>query len=145
MGRCGLRLGDDAGIVGEEADKLVRGVGLAQLSQIEALVTFAEALAFLIAEEGEVAEGGWGEAEEAMEVNLLGDGEEKVAPTDDFGDAHECVIDDYCQLIGPGTICTSEDEVATMGSQVDALGAVMEIGESDFFVGNENPRGGFPF
>lgn len=49
MGGCGLRLGDDAGIVGEEADELVRGVGLAQLSQIEALVAFAEALAFLIA------------------------------------------------------------------------------------------------
>lgn len=131
--------------MGEEADELVRGVGLAQFSEVEALVAFAEALAFLIAEEGEVAEGGWGEAQEAMEVDLLGDGEEEVAPTDDFGDAHECVIDDYCQLIGPGAIGAAKDEVATMGSQVDALGAVMEIGESDFFVGNENPRGGFPF
>ena len=92
-----------------------------------------------------MAEGGWGEAEEAMEVDLLGDGEEKVATSDNLGDAHEGIIDDYCQLIGPGSIGASEDEVATMSGQVDALCAVMEIGESDFFVGNENPRGGFPF
>lgn len=84
-----------------------------------------------------MAEGGWGESEEAMEVDLLGDGEEKVTPADDFGDAHECVIDDYCQLIGPGAICTSEDEVATMSGEVDTLGAVMEIGEGNLFVGND--------
>ena len=84
-----------------------------------------------------MAERGWGEAEEAMEVDLLGNGEEKVTPADDFGDAHECVIDDYCQLIGPGAICTSEDEVATMGSQVDAIFAIMIIDKRDLLIGND--------
>lgn len=114
MGGCGLRLGDDAGIVGEEAYELVWGMGLAQFSQIEALVTFAEALAFLIAEEGEVAEGGWGEAEEAMEINLLRNRQEQVSATDDLGDSHERVIDHHGQLIGPGSISTAEDEVSAM-------------------------------
>lgn len=84
-----------------------------------------------------MAEGGWGEAQEAMEVDLLGNGEEKVTTSDDFGDAHESVIDDYCQLIGPGSICTSEDEVATVGGEVDGVGAVMEIGEGNLLVGND--------
>ena len=128
---------DESSVVGKEADDIFGGVGFAKLSEVEALVALAEALALFVAKQGEMTEGGWGEAEEAMQVDLLGDGEEQVAATDDFGNAHQGVIYDYGELIGPGSIGTAEDKVTAVGGEVDAVGAVMEITKHYIIIRNE--------
>ncbi len=74
-------------------------------------VAFGEAPAIGSDDEGEVAEGGEGEAEVAIEDDLCWRGWQDVIAANDVGDAHVGIVDDDGEGIG-GFIAACDNEVA---------------------------------
>ena len=73
--------------------------------------------------------GWWRETEQAEEIQLLWDREQKVSPTYNLCNAHQGIVYDNSELIGPCSVGTPQDEVATMTGEIDRLPAIMDIRE----------------
>ena len=73
---------------------------------------------------------------------LLWRGQEQVAATDDFSDAHQCIVHDDCQLVSPCTIFSPYYIVAAMLGKVDVVLAIVPVGEGDGTVGYDEAGGG---
>ena len=89
-----------------------------------------------------MGESGHGIAQQLVEVNLLGSGEQQVVTTHYFRDAHQGIVDYYGELIGPGAVGTAEYEVAAVGCEVHILLSADAVGEHYRAVGNVKPRRG---
>ena len=124
-----------------EAEELLGRIALAEVPHIERGVALGEALAGSIEEEGGVAEHGRLLTEKAEEVNLLGGREEEVAATDYLGDTRQGIVNDDGELVGPGSVATAEDEVAAMVGEIDALGAIVSVGEDNICIGDADAKG----
>lgn len=105
-------------------------------------VALGETLPGGVAEQGKVGEFGHGKAQETVEVDLLGCGEQQVVAAHYFRDAHQGIVDYYGELIGPGAVGTAEYEVAAVDGEVDALRSADAVGKRYRAVGNVKPRGG---
>lgn len=73
---------------------------------------------------------------------LLWRGKEQVAATYDFRNAHKGIVHDYCQLVCPGTIFTTDNIVAAMFGKVDVVPAIVIVGEEDSTIGNDEASSG---
>ena len=107
------------------------GAGVAEDVEGEGGVALGEALAGVVAEEGDVGEARCAVAEETVEVGLLGGGKEEVVATDYFGDAHVGIVDYDCKLVGPRAVGTPEDEVTAFAGKVVGVGTHEEVVECD--------------
>lgn len=81
-----------------------------------------------------MAEGWRGEAQQAVEILLLGNGEEEVASSDYLGDAHERVVHDDGELVGPCAVASAEDEVAALVCKMDGVVTVVAVSEGEGLV-----------
>ena len=75
--------------------------------------------------------------QEFSKVYLLWRGQEQVAATDDFCDTHKSIVNDYCQLVGPGTVFSPYYIVTAMLGKVDVVLAIVPVGKGDDAVGND--------
>lgn len=73
---------------------------------------------------------------------LLGRGQEQVAATHYFSNAHQSIVHNNCQLVGPGTIFSPYYIVATMLCQVDVVLAIVPVGKGNNAVGDDEAGGG---
>ena len=138
----GGRGGEKAREVGDMAQKRLGRMDGAECIHGHGAVALGETLPGGVAEQGQVGKFGHGIAQEAVEVNLLGCGEQQVVAAHYFRDAHQGIVDYYGELIGPGAVGTAEYEVAAVCGEVDALRAADAVGERYRAVGNVKPRGG---
>jgi len=103
----------------------------AESSQAEGVVAFSEADAALIGEEGAMAEGRGLPGEGLVEEELAGGGTKQIGAADDFGHAHEGVVDHAGQVVGGEAVMTPNDEVPEIDSGDEALGAAGDVMELD--------------
>ena len=80
--------------------------------------------------------------QEFAKVYLLWRGQEQVAATYDFRDAHKGIVHDYCQLVCPGTVFTTDNIVTAMLGKVDVVLAIVPVGKGDDAVGDDEAGGG---
>ena len=135
----GGRGGEKAREVGDMAQKRLGRMDGAECIHGHGAVALGETLPGGVAEQGQVGKFGHGIAQEAVEVNLLGCGEQQVVAAHYFRDAHQGIVDYYGELIGPGAVGTAHDEVATVGGEVGHLRPVDAVGESYPAVGHIEP------
>ena len=81
------------------------------------------------------------EAQELGHIHLLGRREQQVATTHNLGNTHQGIVDNHHQLIGPGTILTTDDEIAHMMSQVDTLRSIVPINKGNVPIGHDESGG----
>lgn len=81
----------------------------------EALVSFAQPYAGIVAHEGEVdVVSRRCQAELLHDIELLGCGEEKVFATHHLRDTHQGIVNGYGKLIGPCSVAPSDYEISAM-------------------------------
>ena len=114
---------------------------LAERGHIESAITFGESLPLSIAQKRQMNELRWSEAQQLRHIHLLWRREQQVATTNHLGDSHQGIINDHRQLIGPGTILATDDEVTHMMGQIDALRAIVSINKRDVAIGHDESRG----
>jgi hypothetical protein len=54
------------------------------------------------------------EAKQTLKLTLSCGGAQEVVSPNNIGDPIGCVINDDCEVVGPGTICSPQDEVTDL-------------------------------
>lgn len=117
--------------VGQDAVELSGCEVAPELLHAHRLVALGESEPLGVAHQRHMSVARCTEAEDFIEIELLGGGEQEIAAADHVGYTHQGVVDHHGELIGSGAVGALHHEIAAMFREVDALRPENPVGKRD--------------